>query len=82
VATRWWRFYVLVSAVRYRVPKIYSAAHGTNIAIYFLVGLLPFIGDLFDAWWKPNIRNIKSAATTRQFPAEAKREPRLALFVA
>jgi hypothetical protein len=31
---------------------------GTNIAIYFLLGLLPFIGDLFDAWWKPNIRNI------------------------
>jgi hypothetical protein len=58
VATTIVALYVLVSAVRYRVPKITLLRMGTNIAIYFLVGLLPFIGDLFDAWWKPNIRNI------------------------
>src|SRR6266403_230661 len=58
VATTMVALYVLVSAVRYRVPKITLLRMGTNIAIYFLVGLLPFIGDLFDAWWKPNIRNI------------------------
>ena len=32
---------------------------GVNIAIYFLVGLVPWVGDLFDVWWKPNIRNLK-----------------------
>src|SRR5882724_116320 len=58
VATTVVALYVLVSAVRYRVPKITLLRMGTNIAIYFLVGLLPLIGDLFDAWWKPNIRNI------------------------
>ena len=58
VATTIVALYVLVSAVRYRVPKITLLRMGTNIAIYFLVGLLPFIGDLFGAWWKPNIRNI------------------------
>ncbi len=58
VATTIVALYVLVSAVRYRVPKITLLRMGTNIAIYFLVGLIPFIGDLFDAWWKPNIRNI------------------------
>src|SRR5258706_13794596 len=58
VATTIVALYVLVSAVRYRVPKITLLRMGTNIAIYFLVGLLPFIGDLFDAWWKPYIRNI------------------------
>src|SRR6202165_4973777 len=50
--------YLLVSAVRYRVPKITLLRMGVNIAIYFIVGLLPFVGDLFDAWWKPNLRNI------------------------
>ncbi|HVS80494.1 MAG TPA: DUF4112 domain-containing protein, partial [Pyrinomonadaceae bacterium] len=50
--------YILVSAVRYRVPKITLLRMGVNIAIYFIGGLVPFAGDLFDAWWKPNIRNI------------------------
>src|SRR5215475_15755797 len=51
--------YILVSAVRYRVPKITLLRMGLNIAIYFIVGLVPFAGDLLGAWWKPNIRNIK-----------------------
>ena len=29
-----------------------------NIAIYFLLGLIPFLGDIFGAVWKPNRRNI------------------------
>ncbi|MDX6385837.1 MAG: hypothetical protein QOK48_3410 [Blastocatellia bacterium] len=58
VATTLVALYVLISAVRYRVPKVTLLRMGLNIAIYFLVGLLPFIGDLFGAWWKPNIRNI------------------------
>jgi hypothetical protein len=58
IATTVVALYVLVSAVRYRVPKITLLRMGVNIAIYFVVGLLPFIGDLFGAWWKPNLRNI------------------------
>ena len=50
--------YVLVSAVRYRVPKVTLLRMGLNIAIYFVVGLVPLAGDLFAVWWKPNIRNI------------------------
>lgn len=51
--------YVLISAVRYRVPKITLLRMGVNIAIYFLVGIIPWLGDLFAIWWKPNIRNLK-----------------------
>jgi|ERR1700686_1944429 len=58
VATTIVALYVLVSAVRYRVPKITLLRMGVNIAIYFVVGLIPVVGDLFDAWWKPNLRNI------------------------
>jgi hypothetical protein len=58
VATTIVALYVLVSAVRYRVPKITLLRMGLNIAIYFVVGLIPLLGDLFGAWWKPNIRNI------------------------
>jgi hypothetical protein len=58
IATTIIALYVLVSAVRYRVPKITLLRMGLNIAIYFIGNLVPFVGDLFAAWWKPNIRNI------------------------
>src|SRR5216683_4885724 len=59
IATTIVALYVLVSAVRYRVPKITLLRMGMNIAIYFIGGLLPWVGDLFDAWWKPNIKNLR-----------------------
>lgn len=51
-------FYILASAVRYRVPKITLLRMGLNIGIDYLVGSLPLVGDLFDAWWKSNQKNI------------------------
>ncbi len=74
VATTIVALYVLVSAVRYRVPKVTLLRMGVNIAVYFVVGLIPLAGDLFAAWWKPNLRNIsllRRRATVSA--AEAKR---------
>lgn len=50
--------YILVSAVRYRVPKVTLLRMGVNIGIYFIGGLVPILGDIFAIWWKPNIRNL------------------------
>lgn len=50
--------YILVSAVRYRVPKVTLLRMGVNIGIYFIGGLVPILGDIFAIWWKPNIRNM------------------------
>ena len=51
-------FYILVSAVRYGVPKITLLRMGLNIAIDYVVGSLPVVGDLADAWWKSNRMNL------------------------
>ena len=51
-------FYILASAVRYRVPKITLLRMGLNIAIDYAIGSLPLVGDLFDAWWKSNQMNV------------------------
>ena len=59
IATTVVALYILVSAVRYRVPKITLLRMGLTIAIYFIVGLVPFFGYLFDVWWKPNVRNLR-----------------------
>jgi hypothetical protein len=58
MATTLVALYILVSAVRYRVPKITLLRMGMNVGIYFLVGIVPFFGYLFDIWWKPNVRNL------------------------
>jgi hypothetical protein len=51
-------FYILASAVRYRVPKITMLRMGLNIGIDYALGSLPVVGDLFDAWWKSNQMNV------------------------
>lgn len=52
-------FYILAAAVRYRVPKITLLRMGLNIGIDYVVGTLPLIGDLADAWWKSNQMNLE-----------------------
>ena len=58
IATTLVALYLLVSAVRYRVPKITLLRMGLNIGIYFLGGMIPFAGYVFGVWWKPNVRNL------------------------
>lgn len=50
--------YILVSAVRYRVPKITLLRMGLNLGLDYALGALPLVGDVFDAWWKSNQKNI------------------------
>jgi len=52
-------FYILASAVRYRVPKVTLLRMGMNLGIDYIVGSLPLVGDLFDAWWKSNHMNVE-----------------------
>jgi hypothetical protein len=75
--------YVMTSAVRYRVSKITLARMGINIAIYFIGGLVPLVGDIFAAWWKPNIRNLSLLKRRATVSAQAARRGRTSdwLFV-
>jgi hypothetical protein len=76
-------FYILASAVRYRVPKITLLRMGLNIGIDYLVGSLPLLGDLFDAWWKSNQKNIALLRKRATVSAEDARQGELSdwLFV-
>jgi hypothetical protein len=51
-------FYILASAVRYRVPKVTLARMGLNIALDYIAGSLPVVGDVVDAAWKSNHKNL------------------------
>src|SRR5947207_470 len=78
IATTIVALYILVSAVRYRVPKITLLRMGLNIGIYFVVGAIPFAGYLFSVWWKPNIRNLNLLRRRATVSAEEARRGRSA----
>ncbi len=67
-------FYILAAGVRYGVPKITLARMGLNIAVGYVVGVIPFFGDAFDFVWKPNKKNmslIRARATVSAKDAKA-----------
>jgi len=51
-------FYILVAGVRYGVPKITLLRMAMNIAVDYLLGSVPVIGDAFDFVWKANQMNM------------------------
>ena len=75
--------YVLGSAVRYRVPKITLLRMGLNLGIDYALGSLPLVGDVFDAWWKSNQKNIALLRQRATVSASEAREGRVSdwLFV-
>ena len=76
-------FYVLASAVRYRVPKITLLRMGLNIGVDYLFGAIPLVGDLFDAAWKSNTKNVELLRRSATVSKEDARRGRLSdwLFV-
>ena len=52
-------FYILSAGVRMGIPKITMARMGVNVAIDWIIGSIPFVGDLFDVAWKSNTRNVE-----------------------
>jgi hypothetical protein len=77
-------FYILAAGVRYRVPKVTLARMGANLAIDYVVGSIPLVGDLFDAAWKANQMNVDLLRRRATVSAAEARHGRVSdwLFVA
>ncbi|MGE3465466.1 MAG: DUF4112 domain-containing protein [Pyrinomonadaceae bacterium] len=50
--------YIMVSGVRYGVPKITLLRMAFNLGLDYVVGSIPFAGDAFDFFWKANKQNM------------------------
>ncbi len=74
-------FYILVSAVRYRVPKITLLRMALNIAIDYVVGSLPVVGDVADAWWKSNHMNMDLLRNRATVSGEETRSARMSDWI-
>ncbi|MEX2118421.1 MAG: DUF4112 domain-containing protein [Pirellulales bacterium] len=69
--------YILTAAARKGVSRGTMLRMAMNVAVDYLVGSIPLVGDLFDAYWKANQRNV--ALLRRRVeagPAEARKASR------
>jgi hypothetical protein len=64
---------ILVEAARLGASRAVLARMAFNIALEGLVGLIPLAGDVFDAAWKANQRNVRLLGTWLDRPARAER---------
>lgn len=76
-------FYILVAGVRYGVPKITLLRMALNIGIDYLAGVIPFLGDIFDFFWKSNSKNLDLLKERATVLGEEKRKGQMSdwLFV-
>lgn len=50
--------YIILSAARFGLPRDILAKMLLNVALESTVGSVPLVGDLFDAYYKANMRNL------------------------
>lgn len=76
--------YIVLEAARLGVPRSLLVRMGYNVAVDALVGSVPLLGDLFDAGYKANLRNLALVQEHVQRPGSSRRASRrfAALLVA
>ena len=50
--------YILHAARRYGISRVTMLRMAANIALDYLVGSVPLLGDIFDVYWKANVKNV------------------------
>jgi Domain of unknown function (DUF4112) len=68
--------WILVEAVRFRASRATLARMVYNVAADAIGGALPLLGDLFDAVWKANLRNVALLERHLAEPARAAKADR------
>ena len=72
--------YIVREAARAGVPRVVLIHMAWNVAVEGVIGLIPFAGDVFDAAWKANARNVALLERHLDDPRRTKRAS--GLFVA
>jgi hypothetical protein len=68
--------YIILQAARMGVPASLLARMGWNLLVDVAVGAVPFLGDLFDAGFKANMRNLALLERHAQSPGQSRRASR------
>ncbi|WP_395845763.1 DUF4112 domain-containing protein [Cystobacter fuscus] len=68
--------YIIWQAVRLGVSREVLLRMVGNVAVESLVGAVPFLGDVFDAAWKANMRNVRLLENHLAAPIATRRASR------
>jgi hypothetical protein len=75
--------YIILQSARIGVPRALLGRMAWNVAVETVVGSVPVLGDLFDAGYKANLRNLTLLQQHIEEPRESRRASRrFALLVA
>jgi uncharacterized protein DUF4112 len=65
--------YILSEAARMGASRTILARMAFNIAVEGVIGIVPLAGDVFDAAWKANLRNVRLLNAWLDRPHQAQR---------
>ena len=68
--------YIVKEAAALGAPRSILARMAFNVAVEGLVGMIPFAGDVFDAAYKANQRNVRLLNDWLDHPVQARRASR------
>lgn len=68
--------YIILEASRMGVPRSLLTRMGYHVAVDTVVGGIPLLGDLFDAGYKSNLRNLALIREHIERPAASRRSNR------
>jgi len=73
--------YIVIEAARLGLPKAILGRMVFNVFLEGVVGAVPVFGDLFDAAWKANVRNVALLEAHLNAPQENKQANRWFIFL-
>lgn len=71
--------YIFYSGVRMKAPLSVLSRMGLNIIVELVVGMIPILGDVFDATFKANARNMELINAWLETPKKTSRDSKLLL---
>ena len=69
--------YIILEAAGLGASRATLLRMAANVAVEAVVGTVPLLGDLFDAGWKANARNVRLLSRQMEAPERAARASRL-----
>jgi hypothetical protein len=72
--------YIIAAAAKAGAPASLLTRMALNVLVETVVGLVPFLGDLFDFAFKSNVRNVALIERHLHEPRRARRADRLVVF--
>lgn len=73
--------WILYQAYKQEVPKMILTRMVINVVIDGAIGAIPILGDIFDFYWKANLRNVRLLERYKRNPEHTYRRSALSNFI-